>query len=354
MIAEAGLDIPIFTLDTGRLFPETYDLHRPDRQALRPVHQDVLPGRGRGREDGRPRRRQPLPRQHRGAQALLRGAQDPARCGARSSSSTPGSAACAAARAPRARRSRSPSGTSSPTWSRSTRWRPGTRPRVWDYVRAARRARTTRCTTRASRASAARPARAPSPRARTRAPAAGGGRAPSTASAACTTARPASPGSAAGDRRRTPEAPVNQLDTLEAKSVHILREAYRALGQRLHALVDRQGQHRAAAPGAQGVLRPRADPAGAHRHRLQDAGDDRVPRPAGARVAPQPGRRPEPQGARGEGHLPRRQLRPHPVLPQPQDDGAQAHASTANGRGCAWTTPWAGWWRTRTSRPTPA
>jgi phosphoadenosine phosphosulfate reductase len=26
MIAEAGLDIPIFTLDTGRLFPETYDL----------------------------------------------------------------------------------------------------------------------------------------------------------------------------------------------------------------------------------------------------------------------------------------------------------------------------------------
>ena len=26
MIAEAGLDIPIFTLDTGRLYPETYDL----------------------------------------------------------------------------------------------------------------------------------------------------------------------------------------------------------------------------------------------------------------------------------------------------------------------------------------
>ena len=26
MIAEAGLDIPIFTLDTGRLFPEAYDL----------------------------------------------------------------------------------------------------------------------------------------------------------------------------------------------------------------------------------------------------------------------------------------------------------------------------------------
>ena len=26
MIAKSGLDIPIFTLDTGRLFPETYDL----------------------------------------------------------------------------------------------------------------------------------------------------------------------------------------------------------------------------------------------------------------------------------------------------------------------------------------
>ena len=28
--------------------------------------------------------------------------------------------------------------------------------------------------------------------------------------------------------------------------------------------------------------------------------------------------------------------------------------SPANGRGCAWTTPSAGWSRTRTSRPTPA
>jgi phosphoadenosine phosphosulfate reductase len=33
MIAESGLDIPIFTLDTGRLFPETYDLI--DRTAKR-------------------------------------------------------------------------------------------------------------------------------------------------------------------------------------------------------------------------------------------------------------------------------------------------------------------------------
>ena len=67
MIAEAGLDIPIFTLDTGRLYPRDLRPARPDGQTLRPVHQDVLPGRRRGREDGRQRRRQPLPRQHRGA-----------------------------------------------------------------------------------------------------------------------------------------------------------------------------------------------------------------------------------------------------------------------------------------------
>ena len=124
--------------------------------------------------------------------------------------------------------------------------------------------------------------------------------------------------------------------------------------QRLHALVHRQGQHRAAAPGAQGVLRPRADPARAHRHRLQDAGDDRVPRPAGAGVAAQHRRRPEPQGARGEGDLPRRQLRPHPVLPQPQDDGAQAHAlgrvaAPAHGPHARAVSS-----RTRTTRRTPA
>ena len=88
MIAEAGLDIPIFTLDTGRLFPETYDLIDRTGKRYGLTHPHVLPGRRRGREDGRPRRRQPLPRQHRGAPALLRGAQDPA----------------AAARAARARR----------------------------------------------------------------------------------------------------------------------------------------------------------------------------------------------------------------------------------------------------------
>ena len=88
MIAEAKLDIPIFTLDTGRLYPETYDLIARTKQALRRHHPRLLPRRRRGRGDGRPRRRQPLPRQHRGAQALLRDPQGQA----------------AAARADRARR----------------------------------------------------------------------------------------------------------------------------------------------------------------------------------------------------------------------------------------------------------
>ena len=170
-------------------------------------------------------------------------------------------------------------------------------------------------------------ARARSPRARTRAPGAGGGRAAEHRECGLHhrgAGQPLGPPARQLTGRRTrPREPARHPRSQERP--HPARGLPLA-GQRLHALVDRQGQHRAAAAGAQGLLRPRADPAGAHRHRLQDAGDDRVPRPAGARVAPQPGRRPEPQGARGEGDLPRRQLRPHPVLPQPQDDGAQAHA----------------------------
>ena len=66
-----------------------------------------------------------------------------------------------------------------------------------------------------------------------------------------------------------------------------------------HAVVDRQGQHGAAVAGAQGLLRPRADPAGPHRHRLQDPGDDRVPGPARAGVEPDHDLRPEQGGAGG-------------------------------------------------------
>ena len=45
----------------------------------------------------------------------------------------------------------------------------------------------------------------------------------------------------------------------------------RQLQEPLHALVDRQGQHRPALAGPQGVLRPCAVSAGAHRHLLQDS-----------------------------------------------------------------------------------
>ena len=135
MIAEAELDIPIFTLDTGRLYPETYDLIARTG-ALRPHDPRLLPRRRRGRGDGRPQRRQPLSRQRRGAPALLRGPQGEA----------------AAARADEARRlglrpaqrpGRDPPegraggvGRRPQASSRSTRWRHGTRRASWDYVRA--------------------------------------------------------------------------------------------------------------------------------------------------------------------------------------------------------------------------
>ena len=174
--------------DGGPRHPDLHARHRtpvpgdlrlagPHGRAPRPVHQDVLPGRRGGREDGRQGRRQPLPRQHRGAAPLLRGAQDPAAAPRASASWAPGSVACAAARAPRGRTWSSPSGTSWPTWSRSTRWPPGTR-RACGTTSAPTTCPTTRCTTRASRASAARRAREPSPTARTGAPAAGGGELP--------------------------------------------------------------------------------------------------------------------------------------------------------------------------------
>ena len=63
-----------------------------------------------------------------------------------------------------------------------------------------------------------------------------------------------------------------------------LARGVRQLQEPVHALVDRQGQHRPALAGPKGLLRPRADSAGAHRHLLQDPGDDRLPRPPGAGV----------------------------------------------------------------------
>ena len=129
------------------------------------------------------------------------------------------------------------------------------------------------------------------------------------------------------------ESRMNQLDTLEAKSVHILREAYANFGNLCMLWSIGKDSTVLLLAGAQGVLRPRAVSAGAHRHRLQDAGDDRVPRPAGARVAPRPDRTARTAEALDE------QGRPSPTARSTasraaatlKTDGAQAHARAASG-----------------------
>ena len=291
MIAEAGLDIPIFTLDTGRLFPETYDLIDRTSEALRLCHpRRTSPTRPRSRRWS-PRRREPLPRQHRAAQAVLRGAQGAAAararrleldawvCGLRS-----GQGATRQAVEP----AEWDAGAGIVKINPLAAWDEAG---VWDYVRAHDvpynplhdqgfpSIGCAPCTRAVAEGEDARVGalvvgerRAPRVRA---APAPGGASAAATAAAADPGAEP-------------PHEPAR--DPRSQERPHPARGLPLA-GQRLHAVVDRQGQHRAAAPGAQGVLRPRADPAGAHRHRLQDARDDRVPRPAGARVAAQPRRR---------------------------------------------------------------
>ena len=93
--------------------------------------------------------------------------------------------------------------------------------------------------------------------------------------------------------------PMNYLDQLEQQSVYILREAFRALRAPVHVVVDRQGLDGPAVAGAQGVFRARAVPAGAHRHQLQAARDDRLPRSPGDGVPPDDDRRP------GRGRHPR-------------------------------------------------
>ena len=135
MIAEGGLDIPIFTLDTGRLHPETHDLidrtnkrydfrmrvYCPDAAEVEKMVADNGINLFRDSE---------LP-----AAAVLRDAQDASRCGARRSGSTPGSAAGAAARACRR-------GVEPAEWDSDAgllRLNPlaaWDEARVWDYVRA--------------------------------------------------------------------------------------------------------------------------------------------------------------------------------------------------------------------------
>ena len=195
MIADAGLAIPIFTLDTGRLYPETYDLidrtnkrygfrmrvYCPDAAEVEKMVARHGINLFRDSEFLRhqcceTRKVKPLRRAQVGLDAWI--------CGLRSGQGVTrdegGAGGVGRQRRPAEAQSRSPSGTRRACGTTSART---TSP-------------TTRSTTKASRASAARRARAPSPTARTGAPGAGGGRAPNTASAACTRAHAAAP---AGD-----------------------------------------------------------------------------------------------------------------------------------------------------------
>src|SRR5213594_4213129 len=72
-----------------------------------------------------------------------------------------------------------------------------------------------------------------------------------------------------------------------------------ALRQPRHALVDGQRLDGAIVARAEGLLGPRAVPAPARRHQLQNPRHDRVPGSAGPRMAPKPGHRPEQGGAGG-------------------------------------------------------
>ena len=64
---------------------------------------------------------------------------------------------------------------------------------------------------------------------------------------------------------------MDHLDELEAQSVYILREAFAKLDKLAHAVVAGQGQQRHGLAGAQGVLRPRAVPGDACRHRARSS-----------------------------------------------------------------------------------
>ena len=76
---------------------------------------------------------------------------------------------------------------------------------------------------------------------------------------------------------------MDHLDALEAQSIYILREAFARLEEARDAVVARQGLQRHDLARAQGLLRPRAVPGDACRHRQEVPGDVRVPRPLRAR-----------------------------------------------------------------------
>jgi hypothetical protein len=193
LIARHHLPIAVATLDTGKLHAETLALARAS-SALRPHHRALRAG-GRGHVH--------FVREH-GELADAPQHRACARPAARCASSSRWRACWPAQRlghraAPRAESSRA-----EVPFERDRRRprqvQPAGRLELGRRVALHRHCTTcptTRCTTSSSPASAASPARAPSPWARTSAPAAGGGKTKTPRNAACTSSRPKPPASAA-------------------------------------------------------------------------------------------------------------------------------------------------------------
>ena len=146
---------------------------------------------------------------------------------------------------------------------------------------------------------------------------------------------------------------MNQLDTLEAKSVHILREAYRSLGNvcMLWSIgKDSTVMLRLARKAFFGhVPFPLVHIDTDYKMPEMIEYRDRLALEWRLNLIV----RPEPQGAGGEGHLSRRQRGPHPVL-RTSRPWRSSTPCRANGRAGAWITPSDAWWTTRTTRRTPA
>ena len=168
MAYELDPEIRVFSVDTGRLPAETYELIEQLRERYPGLELELLsPERAPGAGDGRAARAEPLlpRRSSTGCSAATCGRCSRSRATWRRS--TPGSPACAATSGRPARTSgRSRSTTTTARSSSSTRSPSGRRTRSGTTCASAR-SPTTRSTTAATRRSAARPAPARSPRAST-------------------------------------------------------------------------------------------------------------------------------------------------------------------------------------------
>ena len=313
-IAASGAKIDVFTLDTGRHFPETLRYAGSQREPLRPQYPRHVPRRPRGRGARCPRRHLRLPPRRREPQGLLRhpqGAAAEARARRRQGLGH-GTAPRAVGR-PRARAVRrvgrgerarqaepdrrlEPRASSKPTSPPTT-------------------SRSIRCTRAASRRSDASRARAPSSRARTFAPDAGGGRTRTARNAACTTGL--------ARRKLLHDGSVIAPRHARGRGHLIFPRGRRAVPQAGADVFDRQGLDRPAAPGAQGVLAAEAAvPAAPHRHDVEVQGHDRLPRQDGARFRPRPHRAHE----RGRPEARHQSLRPLAVRLHRRDEDAAAEA----------------------------